>query len=219
MIHFQNSLDTIDEIYLKKRYDELGIDDIFESLLYRVDQLYSFVQFTIQLHKIFTHTFEFNTLVCFQHKMADAVSIPMFLFHNGVYIEYRDRQFNLKHIGSLFKNCPFDENEIVELVKEDIPERKRCPPTYYKQIVYTYRGDIIYPDMLDNVYFVMEPIFDRVPSVQSATFISPSPEFEDKSIVYTENPLQSKYPIKRSPTIQDLSRLGSGRTRKNAQAN
>lgn len=205
MIYFQNSLDLIDESHVRKRYDELNIHEIYEPLLYRFDQLYSLIHFTIQLRKIFTYTFEFNTLVCFQHKMADSVSIPMFLFHNGVYLQYDNHYFIMKHIGSLFKNCIFDPYEIVEMVKEDIPEEKRCPPTYYKHIVYTYKGNIIYPEMLDNIYFLMEPVFTQVPPVHSSRYMNP--RYEDRSSVYIQNPLGN------ASTRQESKRTG----RKNAK--
>jgi hypothetical protein len=125
----------------------------------RLQQLKPYLQFISYAHKIITPHFEYNTFVCFQHKMADAISIPMYVFHNGAYIHYNDDKFEINHIGSIFKKCPTYPT-ITELIKNDVPdETMRCPPTYYKDIVYTYKGDLIIPSELNDVVFLFDPIY------------------------------------------------------------
>jgi hypothetical protein len=149
-------LNTIQEHVITQSF--VPMQDSINQFIQDFAKFKLIIYFLDYVRRIYPEEFENNTLICFQHKMADAISIPMYLFHNGTYISYNNEKskFSLRHVGSFFNNCP--KSEYIEEITADINEFKRCPPTYYKKIVYTYEGKVINPNELDKLQFEFKPI-------------------------------------------------------------
>ena len=67
--------------------------------------------------------------IYFQHKFADAVSLPIRVFEDGL-VPYENRT---KMVGTLINNCNNHGKEFA------------CPPACYKNIEYTFKGEKINP--------------------------------------------------------------------------
>jgi hypothetical protein len=116
---------------------------IYESTHPRIlnHRLYPFLRRAQILH--LPHNFYF------QHKMADGVSIALYILAYG-YIPYNGE---IRQLGSLINNCP---NVSVETIFIDfLNETKRCPPSCYKYLDYTFAGQQLdKDDYLQDFYFL-----------------------------------------------------------------
>lgn len=110
---------------------------------------------------------QLKTRTYFQHKMASNLSTIQHILNHGVIYSLReDIDFTLEElldpdyiynltkykIGSLISNCEtYDEKHSTDT---DIEEIYRCPPSFYKSIIWTYDGQNL--DRRKNISTIME---------------------------------------------------------------
>jgi hypothetical protein len=110
---------------------------------------------------------QLKTRTYFQHKMASNLSTIQHILNHGVIYSFKeDIDFSLEElldpdyiynltkykIGSLISNCEtYDEKHSTDT---DIEEIYRCPPSFYKSIIWTYNGQNL--DRRKNISTIME---------------------------------------------------------------
>lgn len=82
------------------------------------------------------------TCTYFQHKMAGGLSLPVPIVESGFYIDSVNGHYQIKPMGNIVKNC---KSRLV-WVKPDFKNKPElCPPGFYKDIAYTYKGRSVGP--------------------------------------------------------------------------